>query len=1262
MIARRHAIALALLAQSALAAQTPPACSADAAQHANGSAAPESCKPARGKMLDESRAVTSDVPANAERAGQPVKAPSAAPSCAAGAAPAGDAGPFRITIDGAPLAAGPASEADRQRCVDVALAKADVQIKYDALAVAPALNVWIARNAAVRGEPVTFLTYSNYLTWITKAEVRIFAKGQESTRQPLAVVPVTPGGQTAWTPPPDAPSELQFVLRVYDARERFDETAMKPLGLVVRRTAFDDLDSRERESLTGYGEDSRFTGNIPVRGGTVTISGRDVPAGRKVVAMGLTVPVDKRGRFVVRQIVPAGPQAIDVSLLDEKGEGPSFRRNLTIPDDDWFYVALADLTVGRNTVRGPAELVTNDTAHYGGSHYVEGRGAFYLKGKIKGEYLLTMSADTREQPLRDLFSNFSSKDPRYLLRSIDPNAYYPVYGDDSTIVDDAPTQGKFYVRLQRGDSHVMWGNFKTTWTGTELTQYSRGLYGANLVWHSDETTRHGAKRSSVSLFAADPGTAASREDFRSTGGSLYYLRRQDVTVGSERVWVEIRDKDSGITLERRPLTLGQDYEVNYLQGRVLLNTFLPLYADSLALVQVGSTSGNPVYLVVTYEYVPGLDAIDNLTTGIRLSHWVDDRIRLGFTHYDQGQTGADQRVTGIDLTLRYTPGTQIKAEIARSDGAGNGLLSSVDGGYGFNQVLGSGAGANAQRIEVEADLSDLHRDARGKVSGYYQHQDRNYSSPGLTSLNGEQVTRGGARISVPVTDALTIDAKADVRNADSQDYHAGEASARLKLNPEWQASLGLRTDSRDVRLLNASPTLSQDGDRTDVIARLDYQPLLDPADCNASTVLPKPGVPGVLTARPPCAEDWSAYGFVQGTAARSGSRSENNRAGLGGAWRFNERLSLLGEVSQGSGGLGGKIGADWRVDDRTNYYLQYAMETERPDLAYRGRVGNLVSGSRTKLSDEMSVFSETRWVNGAGPESLTQAFGVDLAPNDRWTLGGKFETGRVSDPLAGDFKRLAAGATAAYRSEDTKFATALELRTDDGATSSRRTWLMRNSLGRQMDPAWRLLAKVNFSFSDSTQGAFFDGDYVEGVLGAAYRPINNDRWNALFKYTYFGSVPSPCQLSTGSASATGNGAAPCGAGITADYAQRSHVLSVDTIYDVRPWLSLGVKYGLRVGEIKDAKVDGQWFSSNADLVVLRADWHWVREWDIVTEWRRLRVIEANDARAGALLAVYRHVDKNMKVGAGYNFTNFSDNLTDQSYRSRGWFINVLGTM
>jgi hypothetical protein len=59
------------------------------------------------------------------------------------------------------------------------------------------------------------------------------------------------------------------------------------------------------------------------------------------------------------------------------------------------------------------------------------------------------------------------------------------------------------------------------------------------------------------------------------------------------------------------------------------------------------------------------------------------------------------------------------------------------------------------------------------------------------------------------------------------------------------------------------------------------------------------------------------------------------------------------------------------------------------------------------------------------------------------------------------------------------------------------------------------------------------------------------------------------------------------------------------------------------------------------------------------ELRRLGVRETDDHRTGVLLGAYRHIGDKLKIGAGYNFTDYSDNLTDVSYRSRGFFINTI---
>jgi hypothetical protein len=39
---------------------------------------------------------------------------------------------------------------------------------------------------------------------------------------------------------------------------------------------------------------------------------------------------------------------------------------------------------------------------------------------------------------------------------------------------------------------------------------------------------------------------------------------------------------------------------------------------------------------------------------------------------------------------------------------------------------------------------------------------------------------------------------------------------------------------------------------------------------------------------------------------------------------------------------------------------------------------------------------------------------------------------------------------------------------------------------------------------------------------------------------------------------------------------------------------------------------------------------------------------------------YRHFGQNLKIGVGYNFTNYSDSLTDVSYKSHGFFLNTVG--
>ena len=107
-------------------------------------------------------------------------------------------------------------------------------------------------------------------------------------------------------------------------------------------------------------------------------------------------------------------------------------------------------------------------------------------------------------------------------------------------------------------------------------------------------------------------------------------------------------------------------------------------------------------------------------------------------------------------------------------------------------------------------------------------------------------------------------------------------------------------------------------------------------------------------------------------------------------------------------------------------------------------------------------------------------------------------------------------------------------------------------------------------------------------------------------------------------------------------------------------LTLGGKVGYRSGEVALDRASDNFIKSDAVLGVVRADYHVVSKWDILLEGRVLRSDLAQDTRYGALVGAYRHMGDNFKLGAGYSFSKFSDDLTDVTYDDGGVFLNVVG--
>ncbi len=1147
---------------------------------------------------------------------------------------------MRISVDGKPVDDPGKSIPDVQRCTDVALDRARIEFRYDNLRAEPKLNVtaW-PRSISYRDIPETgfaenlvrFRLYANYHGFIKRAEVRIFDEARSVNDTPLAVIPMDGDGLAEWRPDfqsfPAPARELKYLVRVYDAGGNFDETTPQPLWVIDRVDPSAAEGDPAGELLAGYGGSRIARRNIPVSGGTVQASGSAIPAGHRVWLAGYPATVDAQGRFIAEEILPKGMHTVEVAVLDKAGNGELYLRDLALEKNDWFTVGIADLTLSASKTDGPAKLLAPEREQYGKDFDAQGRIAFYTKGEFGDGWGVTASADTREGPLDDIFTNFLDKSPEALFRRIDPDYTFPTFGDDSTVVEDAPTSGKFYLKVKKDESYGMWGNFRVGYTDNDLAHVDRGLYGGNLHYQTPGVTGFGEKRFMVDGFAADPGTVAGRDEFRGTGGSLYYLRRKDVLQGSERVRVEVRDKDSGIVLAVKNLTPVLDYDIDYLQGRLLLTKPLDSTAADNLLVQSDSTGGNPVFLVARYEFTPGVAEPDAMTFGGRAHYWMGDHVKLGVTGNLGNDAASDESLVGGDLTLRRSAATWLKLETGRSQGSALFTTSSQDGGFIHNTVqnpVGSATTANAYRVDASLGLQDIDKNWRGRLTLYSQLLEAGYAAPGQVAV--QETSQVGGTAELPLTDSLGLRFKGDRRTVENGlETESYELNGAYRLDGHWTLGLGGRHESREDHSPSV-PLTQEEGDRTDAVGKVSY-------DSGAR---------------------WNGYLFGQMTVQKTGNREENDRVGAGGAYRVTDRFKVNGEVSEGNLGTAGRLGTEYLYSDRTTIYLTYAMENERSDNGVQARKGAMTSGFRSRYSDSVSVYGEERYTHGDTPTGLLHTYGVDLAPTDRLNLGAKVDFGTLQDNLTGArIKRTAAGANVGYGFDKVKLASAVEFRKDDSEQPDatwveRTTWLLKNSLKYQLTPDWRLIGKFDYSQSTSSRGDFYDGGYTEASIGYAYRPVDNDRLNVLAKYTFFHNVPAAEQISGTTASA----------GVL----QRSHIASVDAMYDLTTQWTVGGKYAYRLGQVSMDRVNPEYFDSNAHLFVGRVDWRFLHRWDALAEGRLLDLPDAHDRRSGVLLGIYRHLGNHVKVGAGYNFSDFSDDLTDLSYRHQGVFINIVGSM
>ena len=366
---------------------------------------------------------------------------------------------------------------------------------------------------------------------------------------------------------------------------------------------------------------------------------------------------------------------------------------------------LGAITPARSQDGFEQELQTFSTSSDDKRFSAAARAAFFLKGKIKGDYLLTMSYD-------------SDKDTREkLFRDISPDEFYPVYGDSSVRGFDAQSTGRFYVRVDKNRSYLMYGDF-TTQSPSEvrlLGAYNRSLTGVRSHYENSFL--------SVNAFASQDKSRQVIDEIPGQGISgPYYLKTADSVANSEKVEIITRDRNQpSVIIKTVPMSRFSDYEIDALTGRMLFKE--PINSRDSYL--------NLVYIRVTYEVSQG--GPDFWVAGGDAQLKLHERLEIGGSYVRDENPLDPQELGSVNATIKMAEKTFLLAEWAHMN----------------RQTVGQGDG---KRIELR------HESESFTARIYGNQTDAGFDNPSSAIAKGRTEVGAKARYTLNSKTALTAEA------------------------------------------------------------------------------------------------------------------------------------------------------------------------------------------------------------------------------------------------------------------------------------------------------------------------------------------------------------------------------------------------------------------------------------------------------------------------------------------------------------------------
>ncbi len=852
----------------------------------------------------------------------------------------------------------------------------------------------------------------------------------------------------------------------------------------------------------------------------------------------------------------------------------------------------------------------------GGKADVGARAAFYLKGMIRGDLLLTAAFDS------DKITHAR------LLRDVRTDELYPVYGDSALRSYDARSGDRLYVRLDKDKSYVMYGDFVTgdgfsqmqgqgavaSLRQRSLGQYNRTATGARAHHETERMTANG--------FVFHDSLRAVVEEFASQGSGPYGLRHNAVLEGSEKVEVIVRDRSQPARIVAvRPLVRLVDYSFEPFSGRILLSSFLPSVDANL----------NPMSLRVSYEVDQGGDRF--WVGGGDLQFKLTEKIEVGGSAVSDRNGLAPYQLLSGNVTMKFDERSALVVELAQSTSTVNTNPANRNIAPGLANAVGEVDGMAARVEFVHQSEKAEARVSLGRSSSLFN----NPSAP-LAGGRDELLARGA----VKVADDWQIYAEAlhsEDRTTSGGERQAAALGAKWLPNSRLTVDGSLRLNRETIGTNTTGVVISPFSLTSGLSGSIATGSGGGAVGFGTQALDPVTGLPLITQS-----------GLTpQASSLPVGTKLDSRSVRLGVGYRATDQWRLGAEFETDISGDERKrlaLGADYAINPRTRLYGRAEHQTGWVQLNgvsdTQRSADTLALGIDTTVLRETQLFSEYRLRDAISGRDLQLASGArhfwDLAEGVRADLA--LERVKVLSGQTATVNAVAAGID--YAAHPLwRGSTRIERRhsgdvsgtaANDGFT----TTLWQVMVARKLDRDWTLLGRNYLLRTDYAAR----GDVMQDrfQVGLAYRDTDTNRINALgkveFKHETDGSNAAVGELKSRAIIASAH----------ADW------------HPKRPWWLTGRVAAKWQNDTFEQGVQSRF---RAGLVSGRAVYDITENWDIGA-MAAVQIGQAGANQHALGVEVGYLLQQNLWLSAGVNLTGFSGDadLAGYEYTRSGAYLRL----